>query len=178
MPGCFASASRCRPARCRVGSRSTSSCWSTSSRCCFTPGRGGCFREGIRATIPPFISLHQLATLRARGLRIEENTIRPGQRTPLTFRADLDLLVHRLGGLDLSRADRVHVKVRVEETGELINENPAAPFDAAGGEVLVACQRHFSALPPNILFEVTPIEAGVAATSARYIIPHHYEHRR
>jgi hypothetical protein len=131
--------------------------------------------EGIRAAISPFIAASEVATLRARGLRVEENTIRPGQRTPLVFRADVDLLVHRLAGLDLSRAMRVHVRVRDEETGRVLNENPAAPFDAAGGEVLIACQRHFSALPPNILFEVTAIEANGATTSASYLIPHLFE---
>jgi hypothetical protein len=131
--------------------------------------------EGIRATISPFIGAAQLAALRGRGLRIEENTIRPGQRTPLVFRADIDLLVHRLAGLDLSRAERVQVRARDEETGGLINETPAAPFDAAGGAVLIACQRHFRAFPPNIVFEVTAIEAGGVTTSATYTIPHLFE---
>lgn len=69
----------------------------------------------FRATIPPVISAGQLAALRARGLRIGENVVQPGQRTPLTFRADLDVLAHRLRGLDLSQAD--HVQGRKGEGG-------------------------------------------------------------
>src|SRR3954453_14731961 len=72
--------------------------------------------EGIRATISPVITARELAALRARGLRIEEHVVRPGQRTPLVFRANLDLLIHRLAGLDLSRAERVHLRVLAEET--------------------------------------------------------------
>jgi anti-sigma factor RsiW len=131
--------------------------------------------EGIRAAISPIITARELAALRARGLRIEENVVRPGQRTPLVFRANLDILVHRLAGLDLSGAERVQVTVRVEETGEVILENPAAPFDAAAGEVLIACQRHFSAFPPNIVFEVAAIATDGATTSATYTIPHLFE---
>jgi hypothetical protein len=134
--------------------------------------------EGMRATLSPFISAAELAALRARGLRIEENTIQPGQRTPLTFRADVDLLIHHLGGLDLSHVERVHIHVRNEDSGELISENPTVPFDAAAGEVLIACQRHFAALPPNIVFEVTAIEAGVSRPPARYLVPHRYEAAR
>jgi hypothetical protein len=131
--------------------------------------------EGIRAAISPFIARPALEALRARGLRIEENMVRPGERRPLTFRTDVDLLVHRLGGLDLSRAQRVQVRVSVEETGTLVNETPSAPFDAAAGEVLIACQHHFSALPPNIVFEVSVVEAGATKVLASYTIAHHFE---
>lgn len=143
--------------------------------CTRTSERVALITEGIRATISPCISRRALDALRARGLRVEENLVRPGERRPLTFRTDVDLLVHRLGGMDLSHTERVHVRVSVEETGALINENPAAPFDAAAGEVLIACQHHFSALPPNIVFEVSTVAAGASKVAATYTIAHHFE---
>jgi hypothetical protein len=131
--------------------------------------------EGIRASISPFISARELDALRARGLRVEENPVRPGERAPVLFRRDVDLLLHRLGELDLSRAERVEVKVSSEETGEVMLESPAVPFEAASGEVLIACQRHFSARPHDVVFEVLVIEAGVAKVSATYFVPHIFE---
>ena len=131
--------------------------------------------EAIRGSISPFISARQLDELRARGLRVEENPVRPGERAPVVFRRDVDLLVHRLGELDLSRAERVQVRVSSEETGDVMIESAAAPFDAASGEVLIACQRHFSEMPPNVKFEVSVIEAGVAKLSATYLVPHIFE---
>jgi hypothetical protein len=143
--------------------------------CAAASERVAVITEGIRATVSPFITARELGALRARGLRIEENAMRPGQRTPVVFRADLDLLIHRLGGLDLARAERVQVTVRVEGSGEVLIQNPTAPFDAAAGEVMIACQRHFSAFPPNIVVEVAAREAGGAETHATYAIPHRFE---
>jgi anti-sigma factor RsiW len=131
--------------------------------------------EGIRASISPFITARELDALRARGLRVEENPVRPGERAPVLFRRDIDLLVHRLGELDLSRAERVQVRVLSEETGDVMMESPAVPFLAVSGEVLIACQRHFSEMPPDVVFEVSVIEAGVAKASAIYIVPHVFE---
>ena len=131
--------------------------------------------EQLRASISPFISARQLDALRARGLRIEENPVRPGERAPVLFRRDVDLLVHRLGELELSAAERVQVRVVAEKTGDVMMESPAVPFEAASGEVLIACQRHFSELPPDVVFEVSVIEAGVARSSVTYFIPHVFE---
>ena len=96
----------------------------------------------------------------------------------MVFRRDVDLLVHRLGALDLSRAERVQVRVSSEETGEVMIESAAVPFDAAGGEVLIACQRHFSEMPPDVVFEVSVFEAGAIKSSATYVIPHIFEPAR
>jgi hypothetical protein len=134
--------------------------------------------ETIRASIPSFISARELDALRARGLRVEENPVRPGERAPVLFRRDVDLLLHRMGELDLSRAERVQVRVSSEKTGQVMIESAAVPFDPVGGEVLIACQRHFSEMPPDVVFEVSVIEAGVIKSSATYLVPHLYEPAR
>jgi hypothetical protein len=146
--------------------------------CATTSERIAIITEAIRGSISPFITARQLEQLRARGLRVEENPVRPGERAPVVFRRDVDLLVHRLGALDLSRAERVQVRVSSEETGDVMIESAAVPFEAAGGEVLIACQRHFSELPPNVVFEVSVVEAGIAKFSATYIVPHIFEPAR
>jgi hypothetical protein len=126
----------------------------------------------IRAMIPPLISAARLAELRARGLRVVENPMAPGDRKPVVFGPEIDLLIHRLGGLDLARAESVRVTVSIEETGVVVRDDPHAPFDRASGEVLVACQRHFAALPPNIVFEVRARGPMGEGPVARYVVPH------
>jgi anti-sigma factor RsiW len=146
---------------------------------CATASEGiAVITEGIRASISPFITAGELAALRARGLRIDENPVRPGLRAPALFRGDVDLLIHRLGELDLSRAERVQVRVLSEKTGEVMMESPAVPFEAGTGEVLIACQRHFADWPHDVVFQVSVIEAGVVRTSATYIVPHLFERAR
>jgi hypothetical protein len=99
--------------------------------------------EAFRNGIPPIVGADQLLALRARGLVIEDNPVEPGIRREVAFPPGVDILLHHLQGLDLAGAERVHVSVRAESTGDLIFEDPFAPFDRERGEVLVACQRHF-----------------------------------
>jgi anti-sigma factor RsiW len=129
--------------------------------------------EGLRELIPPVITRARLARLRAGGLRITENTFAPGQ-TPVVFPRHVELLVHRLSGFDLSRAVRVSVTVRVESTGATLVEDPAAPFDVEEG-VLIACQKHYGDLPPDIVFDVRAFDSAGAESVARYSIPHAFE---
>lgn len=129
--------------------------------------------EGLRELIPPVVTRAALARLRTRGTRIEENTFFPG-RQQVVFRRGVDVLVHRLAGFDLSGAERVRVAVRVESTGALLVEDPNALFDAQDG-VLIACQRHFANLPPDVLIEVSAIDGSCAERTAKYSIPHIFE---
>jgi hypothetical protein len=128
----------------------------------------------IREVIPPVVTQARLQGLRARGLRIEENEFAPGQRKTVFFPRGVDLLVHHLVGLDLSNAQRVRVIVRTESTGEVRFDEPNAPFDAREG-ILIACQQHFRAMPPDTVFEVRAIEASGAERTAIYAIPHVFE---
>jgi hypothetical protein len=114
---------------------------------------GSCTREAervslivqaFRTQIPAVISASDVAGLRGRGLTIVDNEFAPGVRSPVTFDPGVDLLVHHLGGLDLSAAERVEVQVRTE-SGLPIFEELFAPFDRDRGEVLIACQRHYRA---------------------------------
>jgi len=128
--------------------------------------------EALRTMIPAFLSPAQLAALRASRLRIEDNPLSPGERKTAAFMRDVDVLLHRLRGLDLSSAERVSVTIRIEETGDVLIDEPSVPFDATSSEVLVACQRHFAVFPPNIVVEVRAREASGKERSASYPIPH------
>lgn len=129
--------------------------------------------EGLRGLIPPVVTRDTLARLSERGMRIEENAFVPGRQT-VVFRRQVDLLVHRLTGFDLSDAHRVHVAVRVESTGDLLLEDPNAPFDPQDG-ILIACQHHFAEVPHDILFEVSSFDGAGMERRASYSVPHIFE---
>ena len=126
----------------------------------------------LKGAIPPVVSAEEAAALRARGLRVADNEFLPNVRKEAVFTKDLDVLLHRLRGLDLVNAERVEVAVKVESTGDTIFEEMFAPFDRDRGEVLVACQRHFVAYPPDIVFDVRVHRAKADATVQRFIVPH------
>src|SRR5262249_47836990 len=114
--------------------------------------------ETLRSALPPVVTRAMVDAARARGKRIVEKTFCPGTRQSAVFSPDVDMLIDRLAGLDLSNATRVHVTVRCESTGVVLVEEPNAPFDPNEG-VLIACQRHYASMPPDTVFEVRAIDA-------------------
>jgi hypothetical protein len=125
----------------------------------------------LRGWLSPAISAAQLAELKAQGLVVEENTFAPGTRTTVTFGAQLDLMIHHLAGLDLASADRVELMVRSESAG-LVHHDPFAPFDAARGEILIACQKHFALFPHDIVFDVDVHRSSGPPVRSTYELPH------
>jgi hypothetical protein len=140
---------------------------------CFASAeRVAALAHAFRTALPPVISQTELDGLRAKGLAIVENTFEAGVRKAVVFERGVDLLIHRLGGLDLAGAERVAVTVRNESGGHTIFEEMFAPFDRERGEVLIACQRHFAAYPPDVVFDVRVYRPAAAPALATYIIPH------
>jgi hypothetical protein len=132
--------------------------------------------SALRALIPPVIDRKTASALRARGLRVVENPLLPDERRTAYFASDVDILLHRLGGLHLAHADHVAVAVRDEQSGRMILDLPQVPFDRDSTEVLVACQRHFAALPPNIVVEVTVHGREGGQSRSHFPIPHVFQH--
>ena len=131
--------------------------------------------EALRNALPPVVSRARVDQLRAGGVRIRENTFVPGQRDEVVFTRDADLLIHRLAGLDLARADRVDFRITSESTGELLAAVDAVPFDAAEGAVLVACQRHYAGLPADTVMSVEVHAPSLPPATATYTILHRFE---
>jgi hypothetical protein len=128
--------------------------------------------EGIRALIPPVLDRTEVAALQARGLRVVENPVDLGTVRPAVFPSDADILLHALRGLDLRAARSVKVHVYDADTGNTMMRVDNVPFDAVGGEVLIACQRHFSIYPPNVGFDVSTIDANGLERTHRFVVPH------
>ncbi len=126
---------------------------------------------GVREHLPPIISAAQRDRLVARGARIRVTTVDAGIDATAVFGPDVDLLVHALRA-DLSRAVRVDVEVVMQGWNEPILCE-AVPFDAASGEVLVCCQRHFQHMSPaDPLFRVHVVESGERRLVGDYLVRH------
>lgn len=139
--------------------------------CTRASARVAAITEHMRGLIPPVLTRATVEELRIRGLHIEDNLVTAGVRSHVTFRNE-DVLVQHLSGLTLENAMRVGVSARVEESGDVLFEMPAAPFDADAGELLLACQRHFSVFPPNVVFIVTTTDRDGAERTDRFVVEH------
>jgi anti-sigma factor RsiW len=142
--------------------------------CSAASARVGAVTEAVRASIPSVVLRERIDRLRATGARVRENGFAPGDRREVEFAADVDLLIHRLGGLDLQGAARVDLWVTSESTGETVGSVDNVPFDAAEGAVFVACQRHYAALPHDTVMTVSVHAPGAPPRTARYTILHRY----
>ncbi len=140
--------------------------------CAATSERVAAVAAAIRAQIPPVVSREGVAKLRARGLSVVENPVRPGERKLAVLSPDIDILLHRLMELDLSRAKSVGVTVKVEETGDVILRSDDVPFDRESGEILIPCHKHFAAFPPNVVFDVRTRDESGVENVVTYTVPH------
>jgi hypothetical protein len=129
--------------------------------------------EGIRALIPVVVDRKAAERLRAKGHRLRENPVDPGVPNEVVFANDTDIILHRLRGLDLLGASRVSLRVSVESDGRTLIALPSAPFDEESGELLIACQHHFSAFPPDTRMDVE-VESKSGTQRASYLVVHHF----
>ncbi len=132
--------------------------------------------QALQELVPPVIDHAALAALHARGHQIRDNVIQPNDRHVAVFGAGTEFLIHRLR-IDLSLSTTVGVTVTVEETGAVLLHEPSVAFDRDTGEVLIACQRHFQAFPPNIVIEVCARDPAGGELIGRFAIPHVFEVR-
>jgi hypothetical protein len=122
--------------------------------------------------IPPIVSHAQREQLAARGLVLRDLAFEPGDHKEAFFAPELDVFVFKLRG-DLAAAERVDVEIVVPY---LHVELPYVPFDAARGEVLVACQQHFRVFQQNDVdvpeFRVFAHSGGTRRHVGSYFIKH------
>jgi Putative zinc-finger len=130
--------------------------------------------ERLRHALPPVLSPEELANLRARGLRIRENPIAPGEVNRPRIGSDVDVFLHRLGGLELAHAERVSFEMREEGTDHVMISIDDAPFDRAGNELLLACHSHYSELPHDVVVDVRTHRDDGGQALATYTIHHEF----
>ena len=126
---------------------------------------------GVREHLPPIISREHRDRLEAAGTRIRVTPVEAGVEATAVFGREVDLLVHALHA-DLAGVERVDVEVLLKGHGEpLLCE--AVPFDAASGEVLVCCQRHYQHLSTeDPVFRVFAVEGERRRPLGDYFVRH------
>lgn len=67
---------------------------------------------------------------------------------------------------------RVGVTVRSPSAGEVMHEDPFAPFDRERGEVLIACQKHVAVFLRDVVIDVRIYRDARELQLATYSIPH------
>lgn len=143
--------------------------------CTTHSGRIAAITETLRGLIPPIVSTEMLAGLRKRGLSVIENVMRPGDRKDVVFPNDVDVLIHRLSGLPLADAVSVRFRMTAESTGQLMAEIDDVPFDRATGSVLIACQKHYAAMPHDTVAEMRVRDRAGRETVHIFTILHSFE---
>jgi hypothetical protein len=130
--------------------------------------------QGLRELIPPLLTAALVSRLVERGLRVVDNLMQPGERREVWFPAEVDVMVHRLSGLDLSEVRRLSVRIRDEASGNLLAEVPDGAFDRERGEVWVACQQHYAHMPPNTVFDLELSFADGSTREVAYTVLHRF----
>ena len=126
----------------------------------------------VAVAVPPVLAPSRLAALEREGRIGAINPMSPGQTAKVSYPESGRLLLHRLGGADLSGARRIDLDLSTS-SGETFWHLEDVPFDPARGEVLVACQRHFADLfPPDIVFRVEVVSGDGHQEVARYTVHH------
>jgi hypothetical protein len=126
----------------------------------------------VRAAVPPVLSVELYRRLSEEGRVAAVNPMSPGETSEVRYPPRESLLVHRLGGSDLTRVRRVDVAL-FDAEGSFLVRFDDVPFDAERGEILVACQRHFADVyPPDIDFRVEMLTAERERCETRYTVLH------
>ena len=126
----------------------------------------------IHAAVPPVLSPEQFQALSAGGRVVAVNSMSPEQTAEVQYPPEGKLLVHRFGGADLRDAHRVDVDL-VDLEGQAVARLDNVPFDAARGEVLVACQSHFADyFPPDAVFKIEVALADERTETRSYTVFH------
>jgi anti-sigma factor RsiW len=144
------------------------------SACAAEAARVAAVADGIRAYLPPLGTEELLESMRRRGLRVEENPMAPGSDKEARVGAHLDVLAHRLLGLN-PRAVRASIALRVVETGDVLMSLDDVLVDQDSGSVILLCSPHYANMPPNLIASVITRDESGAETLSEYTIRHLYE---
>jgi hypothetical protein len=126
----------------------------------------------IQRAIPPILTRSRFEALESAGVVSQVTVMQPGDVTRVFFPPPGKALVLRLGGADLGQAQHLDVDLRTP-TGETVVRLADVPFDAARGEVLVACQRHFAeTFPRDLVFVLEDVSGDARRSLAEYTVLH------
>jgi anti-sigma factor RsiW len=131
----------------------------------------------LRVSLPPVLTAERRRALEAARPALPAVRVQPGERAWLRMSKDapVGLWLMQAG---LQGVTRVDFEARTPE-GELMFALRDVPFDAARGEVALACQLHYRALsmPTEMHAVLTADGPGGQRPLGRYILDHEFESR-
>jgi anti-sigma factor RsiW len=142
------------------------------ARCAREAERLAGVATAVSRVIPPVLSRSRFEALASAGLVAQESALSPGDVTRVVYPPAGKLLVLHMRGADLADARRVDVELRTP-AGEALARLDDVPFDAARGELLVACQRHFAeTFPQDVVFALERVSGEERRPLAEYTVLH------
>ncbi len=128
---------------------------------------------GLRKLVVGVVSSARAARLLAEGVHVRRDVVGEGRgKAHFTAGVDMILLVLRA---QLAAAERVDVEL-ADKAGNVWFAFEHVPFDRVGGEVVIACQRHYEQFgQPELAFRVIAWEGQQRATAAEYLVEHIFD---
>jgi len=131
-------------------------------------------KQQLATSVPPLLTERRLEALTAER-RLETVHVEPGARALIELGGDRSVGVWIMHAA-LADVSRVDLEAR-GESGDVVFAFNDVPFDRARGQVLLACQLHYRALPggPKLLVQLRePAEAG-GRELGRYHLDHRFD---
>ena len=146
-------------------------------------GCEGCFRRAagmqrlvaqLRAALPPILTLARRRELTARQ-PLPAVDVRPGERAKLRLGPSTEVGIWVMHAA-LDQVTRVDFEARRPDGG-LVFALTDVPFDAERGEVVLACQVHYSVLPgpPVLHVQLTATGPDGQRPVGLYVLDHEFE---
>lgn len=129
----------------------------------------------LRGSVPAVLTEARHGALQAKYGRLPATHVTPGQTGQLTL-SDTKAVGLWVMHCDLSGVTRLDIEAH-DENGAPVFKLPDVPFDAERGQVLLACQVHYRAMPTGQLLRATVRDAsgGEPRQLAEYFLDHRFE---
>jgi len=129
----------------------------------------------LRSAVPAVLTKARHGALEAKHGRLPATHLAPGQTGVLSL-SDAVAVGVWVMHCDLSGVTRVNVEAH-DENGVRVFNLADVPFDVERGQVLLACQVHYRAMPTGHLLRTTVSDAGGAEPRqlGEYFLDHRFE---
>jgi hypothetical protein len=131
--------------------------------------------EQLGASLPPVLTAERREALEGRQARLQTTRVAAGERATLRMSDEQQLGIWVMQA-PLAEVTRVDFEARSPD-GELLFALSDVPFDPNRGEVVLACQIHYRALPmPNEMHvRLTATSPSGSQELGQYILDHQFD---
>lgn len=131
--------------------------------------------DGLRSALPPILTPERHQRLRGEHGAVPAVHVAPGEQATIRLGADAQIGIWILHA-SLSDVDHVDFEALTAD-GSRAFAVPDAPFDRERGEVLLACQLHYRALPtgPLLVGKLSARQGANTRLLGEYFLNHDFE---